>query len=86
MLVKVAGVGADALHEDLVIIIALGAFTAISVNREVAVLTVAVQSINVEDLVRSAPITHGLVAPADLHRHWFAAGTVVVIPTVSVVV
>ena len=65
VLVDAAGVDADALLADFVVLVALGALAAEAVNGGKARSAVAVEGVRVEDFVLSAAITLGLVAVSD---------------------
>jgi len=86
VLVEAARVDADALVENGIVLIALGALPAEAVDGHVALLAIAVEGIDVEDLVGAAAVAHGLVAPADLDGSGLAIGAVVVIIAEAVVV
>lgn len=60
MLVVAAGVDADALHEDFIVLIAIGALSAEAVDGYVSRDAVAVEGVAVEDFVWTAVIALGL--------------------------
>lgn len=86
MLVIAAWILANALIQDGVIEVAVGALVAVAVDGGVALFTVAVEGFNVEDFVGPAAVAHGFVAPVDFDWDGFAAGAVIVVPAVAVVV
>ena len=86
VLVDAAGVLANTLIEHWVVEVAFGALTAVAVDGEIPGFAIAVEGVNVEDLVGSAAVAHGFVAPVDFDWDGFAAGAVIVIPAVAVVV
>lgn len=66
VLVDAAGVDSDALLHDGVVLVAISAFAALSVDRHVAGQAVAIEGVGVEDLVVAAPVALGLVTILNL--------------------
>lgn len=86
VLVESARVNTYTLIKNGIVLITFWAFATEAIDGYIALLTVAVESFDVEDFVGSAPVAHGFVASADLDGSGFAVGTVVVIIAVAVVV
>lgn len=86
VLVKAAGVLANTLIKHGVVEVAFGALTAVAVDGEVTLFAIAVEGVNVEDFVGAAAVAHGFVASVDFDWDGLAAGAVIVVPAVAVVV
>ena len=86
MLVESARVNTYTLIKNGIVLITFGAFATEAIDGLITLLTVAIESIDVEDFVGSAPVAHGFIASVDFDGSGFAVGTVVVIIAVAVVV
>ena len=86
VLVESAGVDANALHKDWVILGSFLAFSTDTVDGQEALLAVAEVRVDVEDLVGSAAVAHGVCAPVDFYGGWLAPGAIILIVAVAVVV
>lgn len=83
VLVDSAGVNADALLHDTVVPVALSALAAEAVNGQVAFLAVAVESVFVEYLIRSASVTPSSPAVFDFSGGFAARSVATVVVVVG---
>jgi len=72
MLVDTARVCAYTLHKILIVRISVLASATYTINGHVAILAVAVESVDVEDFIDSAAVAMRLIAVADFDGCWSA--------------
>lgn len=86
VLVETTRVDTNTLVKSSIILITFGAFSTEAVDGHIALLTVTVESIDVENLVGPTAVAHGVEASVGFDGSGLAGGTVVVIIAVGVVV